>query len=192
MKQNPSWKTPSRSANQESLRILWNPKFYCRVHKKSPPVSILSQTNPVHVLPLNLFKRSILILSSYLRLDLPSSLLPAGLLPRPCMHFCLHPYILHALPKSLSLIWSPESYLVKSTDREVSQCAVFSGLLLLSLSNVFLSTLLSKTLSLCSSFSTREQVSPIPKKKCGPIRPAMCCFSISVSLYRWDVTSFCV
>jgi hypothetical protein len=35
------------------------------------------------------------------------------------MDFSLHPYILHALPKSLSLIRSPESYLVKSTDREV-------------------------------------------------------------------------
>jgi hypothetical protein len=134
--------------------------------------------------------RSMSILSSYLRLGLPSSLLPAGFLPRPCMHFSLHPYILHALPKSLSLIWSPESYPLKSTDREVSQYAVFSALLLPSLSNVFLSTLLSK-LSACVLPLVREIKFHL-YKKCGTIRPVMYCLSISVLEYRWDVTSFCV
>jgi hypothetical protein len=80
------------------------------------------------------------------------------------LHFSLHPYILHALLKSLSLIWSPDSNMVKSTDLEVSYYAVFPGLLSLSLSGVFLSTLLSETLSLCSSLSRRDQVSLIQKK----------------------------
>jgi hypothetical protein len=75
MKQSPSWEAKRFAASQEIPRILWNPTVYYRIHKWPPPVSILSQLNPVHT-PTS--DRSILILSSHLHLGLPSGLFPSG------------------------------------------------------------------------------------------------------------------
>ena len=64
------------AANQEIPRILWNPKDYYRTHKRPPPVPILSQLQSPQPLPTS--SRSILILSSHLRLCLPNGLFPSG------------------------------------------------------------------------------------------------------------------
>jgi len=77
MQQSPSLIANRFSASQEITRFLWNLKIHYRIHKRQPPVPILSQINPSHA-PQHTSRISISILSSHLRLGLPSVLFPSG------------------------------------------------------------------------------------------------------------------
>jgi hypothetical protein len=43
-----SWEANRSLASWEILRILWKPKVHYRIHKRPPPVPILSYIDPVH------------------------------------------------------------------------------------------------------------------------------------------------
>jgi hypothetical protein len=73
------------TANQEITHILWNPKVHYRIRKFPPLFTILSQLNPVHT-PQKTSWNSILILSSHLRLGLPSGLFPSGFPTKTCKY----------------------------------------------------------------------------------------------------------
>ena len=71
MEQSPFWEANRFSASQEIPCILWNPKFHCHLS--------LSWIRSIQSMPPHPTSwRSILILSSHLRLGLPSSLFPSG------------------------------------------------------------------------------------------------------------------
>ena len=81
MEQSPYWEANRFLASQEIPHILWTPNVHYRSHKCPPPVPILSQLDPVHT-PNPTSWRSILILSSHLRLGLPSGLFPSDFLTK--------------------------------------------------------------------------------------------------------------
>ena len=75
-------------------------------------------------------QRFISILSSHLHLGLQVVCLPQDFPPKPCMSLSSLPYMLHSLPISFFLIWSPEWYLVRFTKHKASRYVVFSTPLL--------------------------------------------------------------
>jgi hypothetical protein len=91
----------SRSASQETPRLLWNPKVCYHIHKNLPPVPIMTQLNPVHTCNC-ISQRSILILSSHL----PSGLFCLFFQTKILYTFLISLCVLHAPPISFFYILS--------------------------------------------------------------------------------------
>ena len=158
------------AANQEIPRILWNPKVHYCTHKRPPPVPILSQLHPVPTTTSH-FLKTLLILSSHLRLGLPNGLFPSGF-PTKTLCTPLPSSIRATCPAHLILL----DFITRTTLGEEyrslssSLCNFLHSPVTPFLlgPNILLNTLFSNTLSLCSSLNVSDQVSH-PYKTTGEI-----------------------
>ena len=169
MEQSP-WEANRLSASQAILRFPWNSKVHYRIHKYPPPVPILSQFVPVHA-PHSTSCRSILILSSHLRLGFLSGLFPSGLPTKTLYTSLLYP-IRATCPAYLILLELITRKILGEQYRSLSSslCNFLHSPVTSSLlgPNILLKTLFSNTLSLCSSLHVSDQVSH-PYKTTGKI-----------------------
>ena len=144
MEQSPSWEANRFSASQEIPRILWNPEVHYRSHNSFLPV-------PSH--PTSW--KSILLLSSHLRLGLSNSLFPS----KPCIHlsplratWSTHLILLHFIARK---IFGEHYRSLSSSLCNFLHSPVISSLLD---PNILYRTLFSNTLSLASSPNMSDQV----------------------------------
>jgi hypothetical protein len=92
----PSWEVANCAATEEFHSILWNPKVHYRFRKSLQLLHILSHINPI--LTILSYLRSILILSTHLRLGLPSGLFTSGIPVLPIRATCpAHLILLHLI-----------------------------------------------------------------------------------------------
>jgi hypothetical protein len=150
MKLNHSWEAASRSATQEFLRILRNPKDHHRVYKRPTMIPILSQISSVHIIPSYSYK---IHLSIILSLGLPNGLFHSNFLTKPCKYFSSPSNELHVLPISSSLTWSFQLPCIFGEEhklRSSSLCNFLQPHTIPSLfgANILLSTLLPNTFNL--------------------------------------------
>ena len=153
------WEANRSSASQEIPRVVWNSKFYHRVHKRPPPVRILSQISTVHASPTHFFHFNIIFPSTLKSSNLALSL--RFLHQNPGWTSPLPIHVLRAPPIALFSIWSPEQHLVEYRSLSYSLCTFLHSPVTSFLlgPNTLLSTLFSNTLSLRSSLNVSDQVS---------------------------------
>jgi hypothetical protein len=97
----------SHSSSQKIPYLLRKPSLNYRYHSNPPLNPLLSDMNPVQILTPHFLK---------FRLHIILVLLNGNFRPKYCTHFSFLPCMLHVIPISSSLIWSPLGYLVKRTN----------------------------------------------------------------------------
>ena len=160
MEQSPSWETNRFSASPEIPRILWIPKVHYRNHKTPSPCPYPEpdQSSPCRH---PTFWRSILILSSHLRLGLPSGLCPSGFPTRTLYTPLLSP--IHATCPAHFILFDLITRIIFGEQYRSLSCSL-CGLLHSSVtsyllgSNILFSALFSNTPSLYFSLNVSDQV----------------------------------
>jgi hypothetical protein len=115
MVQSPSWEANWFAASQEIPHFYGTRRFITAL--TSVRHLSLSWANPIQSTnPHPTSRKSILILSTHLRLGLPSGLFPSGFPTKTLYAPSPPPYTPHALPISFFSILSPAQYWVRSTD----------------------------------------------------------------------------
>jgi hypothetical protein len=112
------WESGSRSATQEFPNIFWNPKIHYRVH-----LYLLSARPIQSTTPRLISLKSILILSSHIRLGFPNGLVSSGF-PTKIIYTCIFSCVLHGLPSNgkdytcaYDGIWAIAPYILKLCTR---------------------------------------------------------------------------
>jgi len=113
MAQSPSLEANWFAASQEIPCISRNPMVHYRIHKRSPPVSILGQPNPVHIHTSHLLEIHPNIIHPSSPRVTPVASFPPVYPQRPYTPPSPHPYTTYAQPISFFSILSPAQYWVK-------------------------------------------------------------------------------
>ena len=165
MEQSHSSEANRLSASQEIPRILWNTNVHYSIHECPPPVAILSLSDPVMPLHATTWK-SILILSSHLRLGLPNGLAPSGFLTK-MLYTPLHAPIRATCPAHLILLdFITQKILGEEYSSLSSSLCIFLHSFVNSSPlgpNILLNTLFTNTLSLLLPQCEWPSFTPIQK-----------------------------